>query len=202
MRRGIVRILEDARLYGRGAADDGYAAYASMKGAIEVLTRYLAKELGPRRISANTVAPLLLVWVMAAALHVAANRPVAARGGRVKFEQYHAAAGYYVRYFGGTWGKTLQVGFIFAALVLLGWLFSSGTLRSKLRVFINKNFFSYRYDYRQEWLRFTHLLSSADPTLSHEQRSIKALANPGSSHRTSNARLNISDSNSIPGRAN
>ncbi|GEP45956.1 SDR family NAD(P)-dependent oxidoreductase [Brevifollis gellanilyticus] len=35
----------------------GYAAYASMKGAIEVLTRYLAKELGPRRISANVVAP-------------------------------------------------------------------------------------------------------------------------------------------------
>lgn len=35
----------------------GYAAYASMKGAVEVFTRYLAKELGPRRISANTVAP-------------------------------------------------------------------------------------------------------------------------------------------------
>src|SRR5690606_20126545 len=35
----------------------GYAAYASMKGAIEVLTRYLAKELGPRRISVNVVAP-------------------------------------------------------------------------------------------------------------------------------------------------
>lgn len=35
----------------------GYAAYASMKGAVEVLTRYLAKELGPRRISANVVAP-------------------------------------------------------------------------------------------------------------------------------------------------
>lgn len=35
----------------------GYAAYASMKGAIEVFTRYLAKELGPRRITANTVAP-------------------------------------------------------------------------------------------------------------------------------------------------
>ena len=28
-----------------------------MKGAVEVLTRYLAKELGPRRITANTVAP-------------------------------------------------------------------------------------------------------------------------------------------------
>ena len=31
--------------------------YASLKGAIEVLTRYLAKELGPRRITVNTVAP-------------------------------------------------------------------------------------------------------------------------------------------------
>jgi len=35
----------------------GSSAYASMKGAIEVLTRYLAKELGPRRIAVNTVAP-------------------------------------------------------------------------------------------------------------------------------------------------
>ena len=35
----------------------GYAAYASMKGAVEVLTRYLAKELGPRGIAVNTVAP-------------------------------------------------------------------------------------------------------------------------------------------------
>lgn len=35
----------------------GYAAYASMKGAVEVLARYLAKELGPRRIRCNVVAP-------------------------------------------------------------------------------------------------------------------------------------------------
>lgn len=35
----------------------GSSAYASMKGAVEVLTRYLAKELGSRRITANTVAP-------------------------------------------------------------------------------------------------------------------------------------------------
>jgi NAD(P)-dependent dehydrogenase (short-subunit alcohol dehydrogenase family) len=35
----------------------GSSAYGSMKGAIEVLTRYLAKELGPRRIGANVVAP-------------------------------------------------------------------------------------------------------------------------------------------------
>jgi len=35
----------------------GYAAYAVMKGGVEVLTRYLAAELGPRRISVNTIAP-------------------------------------------------------------------------------------------------------------------------------------------------
>lgn len=35
----------------------GYAAYASMKGAIEVLSRYLAKELGARGIAVNVVAP-------------------------------------------------------------------------------------------------------------------------------------------------
>lgn len=35
----------------------GYAAYAVMKGGVEVLTRYLAQELGPRRITVNVIAP-------------------------------------------------------------------------------------------------------------------------------------------------
>jgi len=35
----------------------GYSAYAAMKGGIEVLTRYMAKELGERNIAVNTVAP-------------------------------------------------------------------------------------------------------------------------------------------------
>ncbi len=35
----------------------GYSAYASMKGAIETFTKYLAKELGARHIAANVVAP-------------------------------------------------------------------------------------------------------------------------------------------------
>lgn len=35
----------------------GYAAYASMKGAIETLTKYMAKELGPRKIAVKIVAP-------------------------------------------------------------------------------------------------------------------------------------------------
>jgi NAD(P)-dependent dehydrogenase (short-subunit alcohol dehydrogenase family) len=39
----------------------GYSVYASMKGAIEVFTRYLGKELGERRIRANVVAPGAIV---------------------------------------------------------------------------------------------------------------------------------------------
>lgn len=35
----------------------GYAAYASMKGAVEVLTTYMAKELGARGIAVNVIAP-------------------------------------------------------------------------------------------------------------------------------------------------
>ncbi len=35
----------------------GYGAYAAMKGAVEVLTKYMAKELGPRGIAVNVVAP-------------------------------------------------------------------------------------------------------------------------------------------------
>jgi len=38
-------------------SNPGYAAYASMKGAVETLTRYMAKELGARKIAVNVVAP-------------------------------------------------------------------------------------------------------------------------------------------------
>jgi NAD(P)-dependent dehydrogenase (short-subunit alcohol dehydrogenase family) len=38
-------------------ANPGYSVYASMKGAIEILTKYLAKELGAKGICANVVAP-------------------------------------------------------------------------------------------------------------------------------------------------
>ncbi|MFM2368997.1 MAG: hypothetical protein RL619_1297 [Bacteroidota bacterium] len=35
----------------------GSSVYASMKGAVEIFTKYLAKELGSRKITANTIAP-------------------------------------------------------------------------------------------------------------------------------------------------
>lgn len=73
---------------------------------------------------------------------------------------FMAGVGYYVRYFGAEWGRALQVVLLAAALLFLAVMLLSGAARARLRVFLNKNFFSYRYDYRQEWLRFTAMLSS------------------------------------------
>jgi putative PEP-CTERM system histidine kinase len=70
-----------------------------------------------------------------------------------------AAIGYYIRYFGGSWGSALQMVMLCAALVLFIAIAISGTTRSRLRVLVGKHFFSYRYDYREEWLRFTAMLS-------------------------------------------
>src|SRR6185295_4976177 len=82
----------------------------------------------------------------------------------------------YIRYFGGTWGIVLQVTFLFGAAMLLIAIMFSGTLRSQLRVFVSKNFFSYRYDYREEWLRFTRTLSEDEPGIDLRGRSIHAIA--------------------------
>ncbi len=88
-----------------------------------------------------------------------------------------AGVGYYVRYTGGEWGRALSVALVFVALVALTLLIGSGSMRARLRVYISKNFFSYRYDYREEWLRFTQLLSgSAEPQHTAETV-VRALAN-------------------------
>lgn len=87
-----------------------------------------------------------------------------------------AGAGYFVRIFGGDWGRTVQVTFLFGALLTLVVVFTSGTVRARLRVFINKNFFSYRYDYRQEWLRFTQTLATPIDGQSIFERVIQGLA--------------------------
>jgi putative PEP-CTERM system histidine kinase len=73
---------------------------------------------------------------------------------------FMSAVGYYVRYFGGTWGRALQISLLIAGLAFLGSLVVSGSLRSWLKVFLGKHFFSYRYDYREEWLQFTAMLST------------------------------------------
>ncbi|MDR1063286.1 MAG: PEP-CTERM system histidine kinase PrsK [Azoarcus sp.] len=88
-----------------------------------------------------------------------------------------SVVGYYVRNFGGEWGKALQTMLLFAALLLLAVFMSSTSQRAKLRVFISKHLFRYRYDYRTEWLRFTKSLSAANGQLDLGRSVVTALAN-------------------------
>jgi putative PEP-CTERM system histidine kinase len=87
-----------------------------------------------------------------------------------------AGAGYYLRLFGGEWGDVVQTVFLFAGAMLLALLMFSGTLRARLRVFLSKHFFSYRYDYREEWLKFTRTLSEGQAGEHLCERVVEALA--------------------------
>jgi len=85
-----------------------------------------------------------------------------------------SAAGYYLRYFGGSWGSVMQGAFLFGALVLLVTVLFSGAFRAWLKVFVSKHFYSYGYDYREEWMRFTRTLSDKGPGLG--ERTIQEIA--------------------------
>jgi len=87
-----------------------------------------------------------------------------------------AGAGYYVRYFGGDWGRALQVTLLFSGLLLLGVVVFSGAQRARLRVYINKHLFPYRYDYRSEWLKFTRALDAGESGADIGLATISALA--------------------------
>jgi putative PEP-CTERM system histidine kinase len=84
--------------------------------------------------------------------------------------------GYYVRIVGGAWGGVLQVAFLAGVVTVLLVLLFSGTVRSRLRVYLSKHFFSYRFDYRQEWLRFTRTLAAGEPGVRLNERAISAIA--------------------------
>lgn len=87
-----------------------------------------------------------------------------------------SGVGYYVRYFGGEWGRALQLGLVFVALIIFLVLVLSGSMRATLRVFLGKHFFRYRYDYREEWLKFTRALSVKNSPQEMGQQVVRALA--------------------------
>jgi putative PEP-CTERM system histidine kinase len=84
--------------------------------------------------------------------------------------------GYYVRDFGGEWGHAIQYALGFLALLLLLVAVFSATARARVRVFVSKHFFRYRYDYREEWLRFTNVLSSQSTAQDMGQQVVRGLA--------------------------
>ena len=87
-----------------------------------------------------------------------------------------ALAGYYIKVYGGEWGQILQAAFIMGALLVLLVLLFSGQLRARLRVLINKHFFTYRYDYREEWLHLMAALAGPGSDRPLNERVIFAIA--------------------------
>jgi len=87
-----------------------------------------------------------------------------------------AAGGMYVRIYGGTWGHVAQAVFLFGSLVVLLIVLFSGQAQAQLKVFLNKHFFNYKYDYREEWLRFIRTLAAGEPGVPLRERAIAALA--------------------------
>lgn len=88
-----------------------------------------------------------------------------------------SGVGYYMRYTGGSWGRAMQMALLVVATMALMILLLSASMRAKLKVYINKNFFSYRYDYREEWLRFTAMLSAQSSPQELGLSVIKGIAN-------------------------
>jgi putative PEP-CTERM system histidine kinase len=89
-----------------------------------------------------------------------------------------ATVGYFIRYYGGTWGGALQIAFFCGAGILLAALLFSSNIRAKIRIFLSKHFFSYKYDYREEWAKFTSTLAESEQDVPERIiRAVSALVN-------------------------
>jgi putative PEP-CTERM system histidine kinase len=106
-----------------------------------------------------------------------------------------ALAAYFIRYLGGSWGGVLQIAFLCASGLTLIVLLFSGQIRARTRVWLSKNFFSYKYDYRIEWLQFTEILASGNKDI--PENITRAVANLAKSpagilwSKTEDGRFNI-----------
>jgi len=86
-------------------------------------------------------------------------------------------SGYYIKLYGGGWGTFAQILFVTLTGIVLSVLLFSGHVRARVKQFVGTNFYSYKYDYRDEWLRLMRILSESDKGgMLIEQRVIKAVS--------------------------
>ncbi|MBT5047934.1 MAG: PEP-CTERM system histidine kinase PrsK [Rhodospirillaceae bacterium] len=88
-----------------------------------------------------------------------------------------AAVGFYLREFGGELGSVFQTVFLFFAIICMALVVFSGAFRARLKDIISQNFFSHKYDYRDEWLRFISTFSLTEGGLSLPRRVMEGIAN-------------------------
>ena len=85
-------------------------------------------------------------------------------------------AGYYVRDYGGSWGLVAQAFLLFFTVLSLLLLLFSQRIRARWKVLLNKHLYPYKYDYRDEWLRFIRTISSPENDQSFYLRTIMSIA--------------------------
>ena len=85
-----------------------------------------------------------------------------------------AVAAWYVREYGGSNGTVLAVILLFGGAVGIAVALASSSLRSRVRQFINENFFSLKYDYRVEWEKVIRALS-LNPEQGSAERVLRTL---------------------------
>ncbi len=88
-----------------------------------------------------------------------------------------AGIAYLIRGLGWAWGPTLQLIFLIGAAMVLLVLLSSTSLRHGGRRFIERNLFTFAYDYRREWLRLVNSMANSVDELPLEKRALQAAAN-------------------------
>jgi len=86
-------------------------------------------------------------------------------------------AAYYVQLNEAEWSDALQLVLFVFSVIFLCLAATSRSIRSNIQVFVNKNFFRYKYDYRHVWLNLIKTLSNASTKEDFYLHSLKAAAN-------------------------
>ena len=86
-----------------------------------------------------------------------------------------SAVGYYIKIYGQHWGAAFQQVLTFTGIVGLVIISTVPSLRASALVFINKHFFSHKYDYRTEWLKLIDMLSQPPEAGNIQQHAIKSM---------------------------
>lgn len=85
-------------------------------------------------------------------------------------------AGYYVRDYGGSWGLVAQAFLLFFTILSLLLFLFSERIRARWKVLLNKHLYPYKYDYRDEWLRFIRTISSSENDQGFYSKTITSIA--------------------------
>ena len=148
----------------------GIFAYDFYMFADALLFKHLDQQLWAARGAANGIAvPLIAISIArnpSWSLRIHVSRQVVFHSvtliGAGVYLLVMAGTGYLLRLYGGSWGALLQATFLIGTGALLLVLLFSDRIRAKIRVLLSKHFFSFKYDYREEWLRFTQTLGEGE----------------------------------------